>query len=37
MKKGLKPVRLINKILFSVLAILIPAIIIGVLTGEVKF
>jgi len=34
-KKGLKPVR--YGILFTILAILIAVIIIGVLTGEVKF
>ncbi|PEJ56700.1 hypothetical protein CN692_16190 [Bacillus sp. AFS002410] len=34
-KKGLKPVRF--EILFTVITILIAAIIIGVLTGEVKF
>ncbi|PGS45911.1 hypothetical protein [Bacillus sp. AFS041924] len=34
-KKGLKPVR--YEILFTVLTILIAAIFVGVLTGEVKF
>jgi len=36
-KKRLKPVRLVNKILFSILAILIATIIVGVATGEIKF
>ena len=37
LKKRLKPIRLFNKILISVLAIIIATIFIGVLTGEMQF
>jgi hypothetical protein len=37
LKKGLKPIRTFNKILLSVIAIVIAIIVIGVLTGEMQF
>jgi peptidoglycan/LPS O-acetylase OafA/YrhL len=37
LKKRLKPIRLFEKILISVLAIIIATIFIGVLTGEMQF
>lgn len=37
LKRRLKPIRLFNKILLSVLAIFIATIFIGVLTGEMQF
>jgi hypothetical protein len=37
LKKRLIPIRLFNRILLSVLAIFIATIIIGVLTGEMRF
>jgi cell division protein FtsX len=37
LKKRLKPIRLFNKIIISLLAIIIATIFIGVLTGEMRF
>jgi hypothetical protein len=36
-KKGLSPIRLINKVILSILAIIIATVFIGVLTGEMTF
>jgi uncharacterized membrane protein len=37
LKKGLNPIRTFNKVLLSVIAIVIAIIVIGVLTGEMQF
>ncbi|MEL3962344.1 hypothetical protein MKZ01_13980 [Lysinibacillus endophyticus] len=37
LKKHIKPIRLFNKILISLLAIIMATIFIGVLTGEMQF
>lgn len=37
LKKHIKPIRLFNKILISLLAIIIGTIFIGILTGEMQF
>ena len=36
-KKGLYPIRKVNKISLSVIAIIIAIIVIGVITGEIQF